>query len=64
MGTQEIIVFAILFLCIGWIGVRIYHSFKKIENGDSPCSSCTSDCSLKHKSATNKAKRKKNGVCT
>lgn len=63
MELQEIIVFAVLFLCIGWVGTRIYQSFKKISEGESPCSSCTTECSLKHKSMQNRAKKKKIGIC-
>ncbi|MGL4520919.1 MAG: hypothetical protein ACRCUJ_14945 [Phocaeicola sp.] len=63
MELQEIIVFAILFLCIGFIGIRIYHSFNKINQGESPCSSCDSECALKHQSMQNRAKKKKTGNC-
>ncbi|MGL5937206.1 MAG: hypothetical protein ACRCZY_06630 [Phocaeicola sp.] len=63
MDLQEIIVFATLFACITWIGVRIYHSFKNISKGESPCEGCSSECSLKKEHSEKGKKKGKKRPC-
>lgn len=43
MGIQEIIVFALVVLCVAWV---IYRRFIK-KKGGCGCDSCTADCQLR-----------------
>ncbi|MGL4853203.1 MAG: FeoB-associated Cys-rich membrane protein [Phocaeicola sp.] len=63
MDLQQIIVFAILALCIGWLGVRIYRSINQVKEGNSPCEGCNSECSLKNRTTPKGGKKDKNAPC-
>lgn len=45
--TQEIIIFVIVALCVLYVGNRIYHYFRGINNKENPCESCGAPCELR-----------------
>lgn len=47
MSLQEIIVIAIVFFCVNYIGIRVVNYFRNIKQGKNPCATCTSGCELK-----------------
>lgn len=46
MSLQEIIVIAIVFFCVNYIGIRIVKYFRNTKNNKNPCTNCTSGCDL------------------
>lgn len=46
MSLQEIIVIAIVFFCVNYVGVRLLNYFRSIKNNDNPCAGC-SGCDLR-----------------
>jgi hypothetical protein len=47
MSLQELIVSAIVFFCVFYVGNRIVLFFRNSNNNENPCSSCTSGCELR-----------------
>jgi len=60
MELQQIIVLVIVFLCVVWVGARIFLYFRKIRNNENPCAGCGSDCSIKSLRTNQKYNCKKN----
>lgn len=64
MSLQEIIVIAIVFFCVNYIGVRLLNYFRSAKNNDTPCTRC-SGCDLrrimnqKEKECKEKSSKKK-----
>lgn len=44
---QELIVFIVIAVVIFFVGRNIMQSFKALNKGENPCSTCMSDCKIK-----------------
>jgi len=47
MSLQELIVSAIVFFCVFYVGNRIVLFFRNSNNNENPCANCTSGCELR-----------------
>ncbi|MEG2514292.1 MAG: FeoB-associated Cys-rich membrane protein [Bacteroidaceae bacterium] len=47
MSLQEIIVIAIVFFCVNYVGYSIFRYFKNAKENKNPCANCSSGCDLK-----------------
>lgn len=47
MSLQELIVSAIVFFCVFYVGNRIVNFFKGANRNDNPCANCTTGCELR-----------------
>lgn len=68
MSLQEIIVIAIVFFCVNYVGIRIVNYFRNVKSGKNPCASCTSGCELQRmleekKEKCSKIQQKPNKNC-
>lgn len=60
MSLQEIIVIAIVFFCVNYVGIRLLKYFRSIKNNDNPCTNC-SGCDLRRMMDQKKQDCKENG---
>lgn len=69
MSLQEVIVSAIVFFCVFYVGNRIVIFFKGANQNENPCANCTTGCELrdlmekKKKQCREEKKTKKKNHC-
>lgn len=60
MNLQDIIVIAIVFICVLYVGRHIMNYFRAAQKGENPCAGCASGCDLKRLMDEKKRDRAKN----
>lgn len=47
INSQELVIYVIVAFCVLYVGNRVYHYFRGINNKENPCESCGANCELR-----------------
>jgi len=47
INGQELVIYIIFAFCLLYVGIRVYHYFRGINNKENPCANCGANCELR-----------------